>query len=49
VHALLCDACKVGQSFFTMDVAAALRQVAEHDPSPKVRNYARWALSERDA
>src|SRR5262245_28879670 len=49
VHALLCDACKVGQSFFTTDVGAALRRVAEHDPSPKVRNYARWALSERDA
>jgi len=49
VHALLCDACKLGQSFFTTDIAVALRRVAEGDPSPKVRNYARWALSERGA
>ena len=49
VHALLCDACKAGESFLTSDVAARLRRVAEHDPSPKVRGYARWALSERRA
>ena len=45
VHALVCDACKAGASFLTADVAARLRQVAEHDPSPKVRNYAHRALS----
>ncbi len=46
VHALLCDACKAGESFLTPDVAARLRRVAEHDPSPKVRSYAHRALSE---
>ncbi len=46
VHALLCDACKAGESFLTPEVAARLRRVAEHDPSPKVRNYAHQALSE---
>ena len=45
VHALVCDTCKAGASFLTPDVAARLRQVAEHDPSPKVRNYAHRALS----
>ncbi len=49
VHALLCDACKAGESFLTPDVAALLRRVAEHDTSPKVRNYAHRALSERGA
>jgi hypothetical protein len=49
VHALLCDACKAGGSFLTSDVAANLQRVAEHDPSPKVRNYARQALSGRGA
>jgi len=49
VHALLCDACKAGQSFFTTELGVALRRVAEDDPSAKVRSYARWALSERDA
>jgi hypothetical protein len=49
VHALLCDACKPGHSFFASDVAAALRQVAERDPNRKVRSYARQALSERGA
>ncbi len=46
VHALLCDACKAGESFLTPNVAARLRRVAEHDPSPKVRNYVHRALSE---
>jgi HEAT repeat protein len=46
VHALLCDACKPGHSFLTPDAATALRRVAEHDPNPKVRSYARWALSD---
>ncbi len=49
VHALLCDACKAGASLLTPDIAARLRQVAELDPSPKVRGYARRALSERGA
>ncbi len=47
VHALLCDACKAGGSFLTPDIAARLSQVAANDPSPKVRNYAQQALSER--
>ncbi len=46
VHALLCDACKAGASFLSANVAARLRRVAEHDSSPKVRNYAHRALSE---
>ena len=45
VHALICDVCKVGDSFLTSDVATRLRQVAEQDPSPKVRKYAHQALS----
>ncbi len=49
VHALLCDACKAGESFLTTEVAARLRGVGEHDPSPKVRNYAHRALSDRGA
>ena len=49
VHALLCDACKPSHSFFAPDVATALRQVAKGDPNPKVRSYARQALSERGA
>jgi HEAT repeat protein len=49
VHALLCDACKAGGSFLTPNIAMRLRTVADHDPSPKVRNYARQALSERGA
>ena len=44
VHALLCDACKGGQSFLTPSIAAALRRVAERDPSAKVRAYAHQAL-----
>lgn len=49
VHALLCDACKPGHSYLTPEVSAALRQVADHDPSQKVRRYARAALVETDA
>ncbi len=49
VHALICDACKAGESFLTPNVSAYLRRVAEHDPSPKVRNYSHQALSERGA
>jgi hypothetical protein len=45
VHALLCDACKPGCSFLTPDVAGALREVAAHDESAKVRDYARWGLA----
>jgi len=44
VHALLCDACKPGHSFLTPEAAAAVRQVADHDPSQKVRQYARRVL-----
>jgi len=47
VHALLCDACKAGESLLTPDVAANLQRVAEHDESSKVRKYARQALSGR--
>lgn len=49
VHALLCDACKAGQSFLDPEIAAVLRRVAEDDPSPKVRRYAHQALTERGA
>ena len=49
VHALLCDACKAGESFLSPDVAARLRGIAAQDPSPKVRNYAQRALSESGA
>ena len=49
VHTLLCDACKPGHSFLGEAVAARLRAVAEDDPNPKVRNYARRSLSELDA
>jgi len=49
VHALLCDACKAGGSFFTPDIAARLHEVAASDPSPKVRNYAHQALADRGA
>jgi hypothetical protein len=49
VHALLCDACKAGGSFLTPDVVTNLQRVCEHDPSPKVRAYARQALSGRSA
>ena len=48
VHALLCDGCKAGGSFFTPDVAARLRRVAEYDRSPKVRAYTLQALSVAD-
>ena len=46
VHALLCDACKPGHSFLTSEVATALRQVADHDPSHRVRKYADRALAD---
>jgi HEAT repeat protein len=49
VHALLCDACKPGHSYLTPEVAADLRQVADHDPSQKVRRYAQWDLAEAGA
>ena len=49
VHALLCDACKAGESFLTLDTTARLRQVAERDPNARVRNYAHQALAERGA
>ncbi len=49
VHALLCDACKAGESFLTSKIAERLRRVADDDPSPKVRDYARHALSEAGA
>ena len=49
VHALLCDTCKAGDSFFTPAVAQRLHQVAERDESVKVRRYATRALAERGA
>jgi HEAT repeat protein len=49
VHALLCDACKAGESFLGPEVAARLRLISKRDPSPKVRDYARRALSESGA
>jgi HEAT repeat protein len=49
VHALTCDACKPGHSFLTPEVEPALRQVAAEDPSQRVRQYARRALSEAGA
>jgi len=49
VHALTCDACKAGDSFVSGDVLCRLRHVAESDPSPRVRGYARWVLEQTDA
>lgn len=49
VHALLCDACKVGESFMSPEIARQLRRVAAEDSSPKVRAYASRALAENAA
>lgn len=49
VHALLCDACKVGESFMRPEIARRLRRVAAEDSSPKVRAYAGRALAESGA
>ena len=49
VHALVCDVCKVGDSFVNDDVIVRLRSVAENDPSKKVRNYARRELEQAGA
>jgi hypothetical protein len=49
VHALICDVCKVGDSFVNDEVLTKLRSVAENDPSEKVRNYARWELQQAGA
>jgi hypothetical protein len=44
VHALGCDFCKVGTSFLDDEVQERLREVAESDPSEKVRKEARMHL-----
>jgi HEAT repeat protein len=44
VHALACDACKVGDSYLNKQVFRRLRQVAEKDSNKRVREYARWEL-----
>lgn len=49
VHALVCDVCKVGDSFVDDEMITRLRAVAENDPSDKVRNYARWELGQAGA
>jgi HEAT repeat protein len=46
VHALACDACKAGQTLLTPEVAHRLREVAESDPSEKVRAHATYQLEQ---
>lgn len=46
VHALICDACKPGSSYLTTDVINHVRELAQSDPSPKVRAQAQWGLQE---
>jgi len=45
VHALGCDFCKAGASFLDEGVRERLREVAERDPSEKVRTEARMHLA----
>ncbi len=46
VHALLCEACKDGQSVMSPMIAERLRELAESDPNEKVRNETARALAE---
>lgn len=46
VHAICCDVCKDGSSQLTPELVARVRQVAESDPSPKVRGQALHGLRE---
>ncbi len=44
VHALLCDDCKAGQTHVSPEVIVRVREMAENDPSPKVRQQAAHRL-----
>ena len=44
VHALICDACKLGINYLNDEVLARLQVIAENDPSPKVRKQAIYGL-----
>ncbi|HEX7038246.1 MAG TPA: HEAT repeat domain-containing protein [Pseudomonadales bacterium] len=46
VHALICDACKAGTSYLAADVVSRLRELAQSDPSRKVRAQAQWGLQQ---
>ena len=46
VHAICCDVCKGGSSQLTPALVARLREIAEGDSSPKVRDHARHGLKE---
>ena len=49
VHAICCDVCKEGQSQLTPELVVRLREIAETDPSRKVREHARYGLAEAAA
>lgn len=46
VHALVCDVCKVGDSYVNDEVVQRLIHVTENDSSEKVRSYARRELEQ---
>ena len=49
VHAIRCDVCKAGDTILTPDLVNRLREVAETDPSPKVRAEGTHGLAEAEA
>ena len=49
VHALICDACKDGQSYGDPQVPERIREIAANDPSAKVRAQAAYGLAQLSA
>ena len=48
VHAIRCDVCKAGNTILTPDLINRLREMADTDPSPKVRAEAAYGLAEAE-
>jgi hypothetical protein len=46
VHALVCDVCKPGMRYSEGVAIARIAEIAERDPSPRVREQARWGLTQ---
>jgi HEAT repeat protein len=49
IHALECDVCKQGASFFSPHALETIQRLAASDPSDKVRQYAERVVREHHA